>query len=291
MMKPKPLGRLLVLVGLLALPVALRAQSGAASLEVDFTVPSGYVAKPEGAGLSLVPQTLGVRTPCIYVLAPPLSSKGSLEADAEAALIEMVAALGMSRSGDYRIARGGIAAAGWRYFLSGANFQGQTGGETRLLAVMAMVFPAPAGRVNVVFGFGSIAGTITECTFNDVPFAQLFLSLQPRGWPSPAGNALERDLIGRWAGSRLSQHTFHANGSYSRSAAGVLNGDPISAEGDGRYALRGSEITITTRAGQAPERFRVYIYDKLNNFRWERAMTVLYDDRVPYVAEYVRAAQ
>jgi hypothetical protein len=36
----------------------------------------------------------------------------------------------------------------------------------------------------------------------------------------------------------------------------------------------------------------VYIYDKWNNVRWQRAMTVLYDDRrPPYVAEFVRAAQ
>jgi predicted amidohydrolase len=58
-------------------------------------------------------------------------------------------------------------------------------------------------------------------------------------------------------------------------------------------ALRGAEITITPRApGFAPERFLVHIYDKWRNFRWERAMTVLYDDRTPpYVAEYVRAAQ
>src|SRR5262245_3320476 len=124
MMINKPLGLLIVLVGTLALPVASRAQSGAVSLEFDFTVPSGYVAKPESGGLWLVPQTLGIRTPCTYVLAPPLSSKGSLEADAEATLLELVAVMGVLRSDDYRIARRGVAAAGWPYFLLGANFQG-----------------------------------------------------------------------------------------------------------------------------------------------------------------------
>jgi hypothetical protein len=81
--------------------------------------------------------------------------------------------------------------------------------------------------------------------------------------------------------------------SYSRSTAAQLFGKPISGEGDGRYAVRGSEITITPRvAGQAPERFRVYIYDKWNNSRWERTMTVLYDDSMPpTVAEYVLVAQ
>jgi hypothetical protein len=288
-MIPMSPGRLLVLVGLLVLPVALRAQSGAASLEVDYTVPSGYVAKPEGGVLWLSPQTIGhVSTPCIYGLAPPRSATGSLEADAEAALIgrlrgECGAPATIASPG------GGLQRQAGPIFLSGGHFQGQAaGGEALYLAVMAIVFPAPANRVNVVFGVGKPS----ECFFNDVPFAQLFHSLRPRGWSSPAGNALERDLIGAWGGSRLSGHTFHANGRYSSSAAGVLHGNAISGEGDGRYALSGSEVTITTRAGQVPERFRVYISDNWNNSRWERTMTVLYDDRrPPYVAEYVRAAR
>jgi hypothetical protein len=154
---------------------------------------------------------------------------------------------------------------------------------------MAMVFPAPASRVNVVFGFGDMG----PCRFDDVPFAQLFHSLRPRGWPNPARNALERDLIGTWDGRSLSRHTFLADGRYSSSASGVLHDRTISGEGDGRYAVRGSEITITPRvAGRAPERFRVSIYDRWNNVRWQRALGVLYDDaRPPYVAEYVRAAQ
>jgi hypothetical protein len=276
------------MIGLLALPAVSVAQSGAASLEVDFSVPSGYVAKPEGALVWLVPPNLGVGAPCAYGLAPPIPSKGSLEADAEAALIGLLP--GMMRINDVRIARRGVASAGWDYFLSGGHFQGQFGGESRYLALMAMVFPAPANRVNLVFGLGSIS----ECTFNDVPFAQLFHSLRPRGLPSRAGNALERSLIGAWGGSRLSGLTFDANGRYSNSAAGQLLGYVISGGGDGGYTLRGSEITITPRATeQAPERLRVAIYDKWNNSRWQRAMTVLYDDRkpAPYVAEYLREGQ
>ena len=282
-------GRLLVLVGLLVLPVGLRAQGGPVALEVDYTAPDGYVARPEGGMLWMTPQVPGpVSPPCLYALMPPRPSKGSLDADAEAALGETAAA-GMQRSSDYRIARRGVAAAGWPYSLVGGNFSGQNaaGGFVNL-AVMVMVFPAPANRVNVIFGVGNPA----ECFFNDVPFVQLFHSLRPHGWSSPAGSALERDLIGRWEGRMLSGHTFDANGRYSRSAAGLLHGDAISAEPDGRYTLRGSEVTTTTRAGRAQERFRVYISDKWNNGRWERTMTVLYDDqRPPSVAEFVRVGQ
>lgn len=283
------LRRILILVGLLGLSVESRAQTGAASIEVDFTLPSGYTAQNQGGFVWIVPQAGGVRTPCVYGLAPPRPSKGSLEVDAAAALVETVAA-GWQRINDRRIAMRGVAAAGWQYFLLGGEFQGTIAGNTSYLAVMAMVFPAPANRVNLVFGLGSIS----DCTFNDVPFAQLFHSLRPRGWPNPAGNPLERDLIGAWGGSRLSGHAFDANGRYSRSASGQLFGNIISGEGDGRYALRGSEITVTPHVvGQAPERFRVYIYDKWNNSRWQRAMSVLYDDRqgLPYVAEYVREGQ
>lgn len=287
-MIPMSPGRLLVIVGLLALPVASRAQTGAASFEVDFTAPSGYVARNEGGLLWILPENLAdVRTPCIYGLAPPRPSRGSLEADADAALIETVAA-GMLRTSEYRIARRGVAAAGWQFFLSGGNFQAQIAGEARYLAVMAMVFPAPANRVNVVFGLGGA----DRCNFDDVSFAQLFHSLRPRGWPNPVGNALERDLIGTWGGSRLSRHTFLADGRHSSGASGVLNDRAISGERNGRYTVRGSEITITRIAGQAPERFRVYIYDKWHIAQWARAMTVLYDDSgPPYVAEYVREGQ
>jgi hypothetical protein len=75
----------------------------------------------------------------------------------------------LSLSGDYRIARRGVAAAGWSYFLLGANFQGQLLGETRYLTVMAMVFPvfpAQENRVNLIMGFGGIAGTIAEWRLN-----------------------------------------------------------------------------------------------------------------------------
>jgi hypothetical protein len=279
-------GRLLVLSGLLVSPVALRAQSGAVLLEVDYTAPTGYAARPEGGLLWMTPQAPGpVAPPCLYALMPPFASRGSLEADAEAALGETAAA-GMQRSSDYRIARRGVAAAGWPYFLTGGNFTGQNpAGGFVSLAVMVMVFPASANRVSAIFGIGNPA----ECQFNDVPFAQLFHSLRPHGWSAPAANALERDLIGTWGGRALSGHTFHADGRYSSSAAAVLHGNAISAEPDGRYVVRGSDVTTTTRGGRAEQRFRVYICDKWNNGRWERTLTVLYGDSgVPSVAEYVR---
>ncbi len=290
MMIPTSLGRILVIVGLLSLPQSLRAQGGAASLELDVTAPSGYVTRQAGGSVWLVPATPGdVSTRCNFALAAMRPSKGSLEADAEAALVAETVESGMRRTSDYRIAMRGVAAAGWHYFLSGGNFEAQTAGGPVYIAAMAMVIPASANRVSVVVGFGSAAG----CNFNDAAFAQLFHSLRPRGAPIPAGNALERDLVGNWQGRTLSNHSFDATGRYSRSSAGQLYGKLISGEGDGRYTVRGSEITITPRvAGQAPERFRVHIYDKWNNSRWERTMTVLYDDRMPpYAAEYVLVAQ
>jgi len=277
--------RILVLVGLLTLSVEPRAQTGAASIEVDFAVPGGYVAQQEGEILWLRPPTLGdVRTPCAYGLLPPIPSKGSLEVDAEAALADITAK--WPRVTDNRIAMRGVTAAGSPYFLLGGTFQSPNGAG---LEVTAMVFPALANRVTVLFGLGAM----TWCDLNDVPFAQLFHSLRPRGQPNPVGNSLERDLIGKWGGNRLSGYTFLADGRYASSAAAVLNGEPISGEGDGRYTVRGSEVSITPRlAGQTPERFRVYIYEKWNNFRWERAMRVLYDNRTPpYAAEYVREGQ
>jgi hypothetical protein len=276
------LARFLLLIGLLPVSLISLAQAQASSIEVDFTTPSGYVVKHDGDLLWIIPQAPNnARTPCTYGLAAARPSKGSLEVDAEAALAEATAG-GWQRINDRRIARRGVSAAGWHYFLLGGEFAGALQGQILNLAVMAMVFPAPANRVNVLIGLGNIA----RCTFEDVPFAQLFLSLRPHGWPNPPPDALEGDLIGTWGGSGLSRHTFYPKGRYSRSAGGILHGEATWTEGDGTYVVRGSEITITERAGS--ERFRVYIYDKWNNFRWQRAMTVLYEAKGPSVAEYVR---
>jgi hypothetical protein len=283
-------GRLLVVVGLLLLSQVSQGQGQVPSLEVDYTVPSGYVARPDGGGVAFGPQTPGdPGTPCAYVLMPPQPSKGSLDVDAGAALLAEAARAGLSRVNDQVIAMRGVAVEGWPYFLLALEFGGTAGGQNIYLNVMAMVFPAPADRVNVLIGAGSLA----RCTFNDVLFAQLFHSLRPRGWKNPGGNALERDLIGRWEGRGLSQHTFLAGGGYSRSAAGVLFDQTMSTGGGGRYSVRGDEITIAANAsGQAPERFRVRIYDTLKFSQWQRAMTVLYDNRRPAsVTEYIRIEQ
>ena len=287
-MKSLSLRRFLALIGLFALSVAPRAQGGAASLEFDVTVPSGYSARQEGGFVQILPQTLGhPSTPCAYALWSPRPSTGSLEADADAALATEVSAAKMQRSNNFRVAMRGTAPAGWPYFVSGGEFQlpGQFAGSSTYLSMWAMAFPASGNRVSVLFGAGSVS---PHCTVNDPPFGQLFHSLRPRGWPNPPANALERDLIGQWHGRHLSMHTFHPDGRYSASASGAVYGKAVSSDPQGRYALRGSEVTVTTR-GQTTERFRVHIYDKWNISRWERALTVLYDNQT--VAEYVRAPQ
>jgi hypothetical protein len=287
MMVSASLRRLLVLVGLLALPVSSQAQSGAASIEVDVTPPSGYVARLEGGLLWVKPPAPQPATSCIYGISPPRPSKGSLNADADAALVDETVGAGMKRTSESRIGMRGVAPDGWQYFLSGGSFQAQNAGGYAYLTVIAMAIPATASRVSVILVLGNAA----QCNLNDVPFAQFLHGLRPRGWSSPGGNALERDLIGEWQGSMLSGHTFFADGRYTSSAAGMLQGKPISGGVDGRYALRGSEVTITPSAtGQRPERFRVHVYDNWTGTRWQRAMSVLYDER-QYVAEYIRAGQ
>jgi len=280
--------RLLAVVAVLATPVAAYAQS--AALEIDYAVPSGYVAGRQEGVVVLAPQPSNLLAKCRYAFKPPRPSSESLDAAAQADLDSETVQSGMRRTSASQVARQGVAPAGWRYFLLGGEFEAQSAGGSRYLAIMVLAIPTSPGRVSVVLGVGSVGG----CTFDDVGFAQLFLSLNPRGWANPSGNVLTRDLIGEWQGSRLSGHTFLADGRYFNSAAGVVLGQAIPLEGSGRYAVSGAQITITPHAeGRPQERFRVFIYDKLNNGRWQRAMSVLYDERKPspYVAEYVRAGQ
>jgi len=279
--------RLLVLAGVLAFPAVSQAQTAAAPLEIDYAVPAGYVAGRQEGAVMLAPQAGTAGANCRYGIKLPRPSRGSLEADAQADLNSETVQSGMRRTNDYVLARRGVAPAGWSYFLLGGNFEAPSPNGSAYLAVMVLVIPTSPGRVSVVLG----AGNAAACTFDDVTFAQLFLSLKPRAVASPDGNTLTRDLIGEWQGSSLSGHTFLEDGRYSNSTGGVVFGQPKSPEGGGRYEVRGSEITITPyKEGRPPERFRVYIYDKLNFGRWQRAMAVLRENPAT-VTEYVRAGQ
>lgn len=60
--------------------------------QLGFDVPTGYVSRPNGEVVVLVPSTPSDRTPCIYGVAPDRPASGNLEADAEAALLQLAPA-------------------------------------------------------------------------------------------------------------------------------------------------------------------------------------------------------
>lgn len=263
--------------------------------DLGFAVPPGYVQQRNGDVIVLAPAAAGERTPCIYGIAPPVASTGNLEADAEAALVQVVVP-GWRRLDGNRYAMRGVSAAGWEYAWFRAAFQGEIGGQPQAVNAMATVLPAGPGRVHVVWGMGSIS----RCLLDDVPFEQLFHSLRPAGWATDEGRALARALVGSWRHTEsagLQQLHFRADGRYerdlgTRASVGVTERTSATATG-GRFTLRdGALVLAPEHRPQSPDRYRVRLYDEWVSGGWKRAIALLDETaNPPLVVPYYRVGE
>ena len=269
--------------------------AAAGTIEVEFDVPDAYTPGRQGPMVVLTPRNADTRTPCTYGVAPARASLGSLEADAQAALVETFAGWQKKNADETRnSAMRGTAAAGWPYYWYRADLQRLVNGSYEYATGMVTVFPAGTGRVNVVWGFGNLA----HCTHNDASFAHIFHSLKPKGWSSDGGQALARDLVGTW---RLRQtqgmieYKFGADGSFEEgrgtSTTTGVSETTKSRAVVGRYALKGSRITLTGGDGKSLT-YLVRVYDEWVMGKWTRAMSLLNDGAIPpYEAQFFRIDQ
>jgi hypothetical protein len=275
-------------------PAAATPGSGAASsgeIEVEFNAPPGYVARQDGRMIVLTPATLDEKTPCAYGVSPARPSTGALDADARAAILEALP--GWSLKSEHYNAMRGVAGAGWPYFWFRTDVQRLVGGSYEYAVAMTMAFPASQGRVNIVWG----AGNPARCALDDLSFARLFHSLRPRGWNSDGGKALSRELQGTWRNSQrvgIAQYKFMANGRYEYGIGTITNTGLMertsSSVSDGRYELRGAELSITPdRRDRGVSKYLVRVYDEFVLGRWTRAMSLLDNDaKSPLEAQYMR---
>jgi hypothetical protein len=266
----------------------------AGEIEVDFDVPPGYVSRREGRAIVLTPTTIDDKTPCAYGVSPARASSGTLEADARAAVLEVLP--GWQLKNDSYNAMRGTAGVGWPYYWFRTDVQRLVGGSYEYAYVMTMAYPAAAGRVNIVYG----AGNPARCTLDDLAFARLFHSLRPRGWPSDGGKALARDLQGTWRNSQrlgMAQYKFLPGGRYEFGIGTVttmgLFERTSSSVSDGRYELRGSELIVTPdRRDRGVAKYRVRIYDEFVQGRWTRAMSLLDESANPALeVQYMRVVE
>ncbi|MGE5813551.1 MAG: hypothetical protein ACM36C_03615 [Acidobacteriota bacterium] len=238
--------------------------------DLRFDVPPQYVQQRSGDVVILAPTVADARTPCLYGLAPPRAAAGTLESDAEAALIQSVVP-GWRRVDDRYAAMRGTSAAGWPYAWYRAAFEGELGGVRQAVNAMALVLPAGQGRIHVVWGMGSIS----RCLLDDATFEQLFHSLRPAGWTSDEGRALAAALVGTWrftAAAGLQQLLFKADGRFERDIGQGTAAKVV----DGRFTLRDGELTLAPdHRPQNPDRYRVRLYDEWFPGGWKRAIALL----------------
>ncbi|HEX5083753.1 MAG TPA: hypothetical protein VFY40_17025 [Blastocatellia bacterium] len=266
-------------------------RDSAGGIEVDFDPPTGYVARQNGRMIELAPKTFDEKTPCAYGLSPARPSSGNLEADARAAILEALPGWEIKADHQYNALRG-VAAAGWPYYVFATDVKKLEGGSYKYLEAVTMAFPSGSGRVNILWGFGPPAHVL-----NDLSLVRLFHSLRPRGWNSDGGKAFLQELQGTWRDSNssgLAQYKFMANGRYEY-GYGVITSTGIqetrfSSVSDGRYELRGSELTlIPDRRDHGPSKYRVRIYDELFLGRWSRAISFLDDSaKAALEVQYMR---
>lgn len=241
-------------------------------IEVDFDIPPGYVPQRDGNAIVLKPTTLDRNTPCVYGFSPARPSSGSLETDARAAVLEPLP--GWQLKSDHHNALRGVSGAGWQYYWLRTDVQQMSGGSMQYLTVMSMAFPAGAGRTNIFWGFGATG----PCTLDDATFLRLFFSLRPRGVTSDGGKALAKELNGLWRDTQrsgMAQYKFAPNGSYAyemgtSTTFGNLE-TTTGSTGDGRWSLKGSELTLT---GRRAGKYHVRVYDEYLGGVWRRGMSV-----------------
>ena len=274
-------------------PAAAPPASGApGEVEIDFDVPPGYVVGREGPNVVLSPLKNDQQTPCTYGISQPRPSRGSFDADAESALLDVYP--GLQRIDDRRRIMKGTSATGWPYFWNKADlWQGPSAFSQRASA-MAMAIPAGAGRVHMIWGRGT-----PFCTFDDVSFVKLFLGLRPRGWVSDEGKALAREILGTWrwttgysSANMMMQYTFSPDGRFildsgSTTQLGITERTSTGTRG-GRYSLRGNEITLTRDSGDR-KAYRIRTYEEFSLCGWKRVISLLDESASPQATvEYFR---
>jgi hypothetical protein len=259
--------------------------------EIDFDIPPGYVEGREGSNIVLSPMKSDKETPCTYGISPPRPSKGSLDADAESALLDGYP--GWQRMDDRRRIMKGTSATGWQYVWNTAYIWQGPSAFSQRSSGMAMAIPAGPGRVHVVWGRGT-----PLCTFDDASFVKLFLGLRPRGWVSDEGKALARDILGTWrwtnysSASMMMQYTFSPDGRFildsgSTTQLGLSERTSTGTRG-GRYSLSGSEIILTRDSGDR-KAYRIRRYDEFYLGAWKRVMSLLDESASPQATvEYFR---
>ena len=274
-----------------SLDVAKGTTASTGEIDVDFQVPPGYTSSRDGSLVILKPTTVDRNTPCVYGLSSARASRGSLEADAQAAILEPLA--GWQISGNHFNAMRGVSGAGWQYYWLRTEVRQLVGSSYKNLTAMATAFQSSPGRVNILWGFGELG----PCMTDDATFLRIFFSLRPRGWTSDGGKALAGELVGTWRDTQaqgMVQYKFASSGRYARGVGTSTTFGNLETRtgsvGDGRFALRESDLTITPDArGSSASTFKVRIYDEFAGGRWTRSMSLLNESsKPPQEIQYMR---
>lgn len=248
-----------------------------AKIETDFAVPLHYTTEQAGNFYFLHPPPTDKTMTCMYGVSPSRVSTGSLETDADKALAVAVPRGYTVAASSGPASMRGRSASGWPFFWRQAEYNGQFKDIPVSIRVMAMVFLAGSGRVNVVFG----VGPVKTCSLDDASFAQLFHSLHPHGWQPDSTNWLGHEIAGVW-----SFDSAMASGAFVFTPTGrytfLARFKSETGKDEGRYEIQGDEfLLISDDSAQETQRFRVSLYEEWRQGHWTRGMSLLQEVRSP----------
>lgn len=249
---------------------------GAGELELEFDTPPGYRLSREGRGVVLIPVSAERPTPCTYGITPPRAARGSLDADAEAALLEVYP--GWQRMDGQRRAMRGVSAAGWPYFWNKADLW-----QVRIQPAWERDDDGPSRRAR------ARAGGVGPRDTSVHPERRILREAVPLAAAARLG-VRRRTSAGSGPGGCMALDRRHPSAatccSSTRSRrAGVsfrmpdppcgpgCRREPRPAAGGGAYTLRGSELVLTPDGGE-PRAHRVRIYEELHAGGWRRVLSL-----------------
>jgi hypothetical protein len=248
-------------------------------LDYAYAAPKGWTSEaiPDGSRLLHSPVS-NTGEKCFIGLLPVIPATGDLFSHADAAWNYTFSEFEVRPTPTFPNAPHyirGVAAQGWEYLLikRGIALRGSPRGPLQEQVFFGFVMVAKLGdRIGAVTGF-SKDPLVSSCFGSSLEnvWPRFFSTLRFTNWAPPGENGLAQKIQGVWesygssiGGAAATRYAFNAAGRYAETGAMqryvgisrfVTEVWTSKTFGDGAYAVRGNEMTLTPDTGKAETAF------------------------------------
>lgn len=255
--------------------------------DYEFTAPPGWSKENNASEIVL----RGPDHQSVISILPMQPSSGNLETDMSRVFWQVFGGWEIDRQNiDHHIYSRGVAPAGWNYLKQELGISKTENGQ--LLHLNGFVLLAQLNnQVAIIAGSYPVGGSLLNESLH-VDWQLFFHSLDFRNYPRAAVNPLATDILGEWltgSSTGLATYTFAANGHYSNGSAYRSQQDisayrilekTTSFVGDGRYQLKGNELTLIPTRTNKPEAVKVRVFYKNEFLSWIRTIGMIFKSTI-----------